>query len=110
MKSLALLGGSNSRYAYRLIASSGEFDLPWSKRVTLQRELGERILLDAKQTGEPVKRVRERVLRSGNPEYSAKILSDALDKMAVTPKIEKELKQLRKEVKRLKEELERVGG
>ena len=93
------------KYAYRLIAASGEFDVPWSKRVTLQRELGERLLTDARISGEPVRKIRERVLRSGDPEYSVKILADALDKMALTPKIEKELRQLRTVVKKLEKEL-----
>lgn len=93
------------KYAYRLIAASGEFDVPWSKRVTLQRELGERLLTDARVSGEPVRKIRERVLRSGDPEYSVKILADALDKMALTPKIEKELRQLRTVVKKLEKEL-----
>ena len=93
------------RYAYRLIASSGEYDLPWSKRVTLQRELGLRILKDAKASDTSKISITKRVLRSEDPTYSAKIVADALDRMAVTPETQKEIKVLRQEVKRLKEEI-----
>ncbi len=93
------------RYAYRLITASGEFDLPWSRRVTLQRELGERLLSDARATGDPVPKVIERVMKSEDPEFSVKMIVKALDNMAVTPKTEKELQRLRKEVKILEEKL-----
>jgi hypothetical protein len=96
------------RYAYRLISASEQFDLPWSKRVTLQKELGERLLADARARGEPLQEIRKRVLKSDNPEYSVKILVDTLDEMAVTPKIGKELAKARQEVKRLERELEQL--
>ncbi len=94
------------RYAYRLIAGSGQYDLEWSRRVTLQRELGERLLQDARARGKPVRQLRDRVLGSEDPEYSAKILSDALDRMAVTPEVEAELTRLRAEVTHLHQELQ----
>lgn len=94
------------RYAYRLIATSGEYNLLWSRRVTLQRELGARLLADARSRDEPVRQIKKKVMKSDNPEYSAKIVADALDKMAVTPGIEKELLRAKQEVRRLREELQ----
>jgi len=94
------------RYAYRLIAASGEFDLPWSRRVSLQRELAGRLLADARATGQPVKNIRERLLKSEDPEYSAKIVADALNKIAGVPEIQKRAWKLQEEVERLTEELQ----
>ena len=92
-------------YAYRLIVLSGEYDVPWSRRGTLRRELGERFLEDAKATGQPRKAVRDRVLGSQDPAYSAKMVSDALKAMAVPPESAKEMEALRGEIVRLRAEL-----
>ena len=93
------------RYAYRLIAASGQFDLPWSKRVTLQMELGERLITDARASGDPPKVIAETVIKSEDPEFTAKMVAKVLDKMAVTPKIEQEIQRLKKEVRSLEERL-----
>jgi hypothetical protein len=93
------------RYAYRIIEGAGEHHVPWSRRVTLVRELGDRMLSDAIAYGQPVRKIREKVLQSENPEYSAKIVSDALQRMAVTTKTEQEIIQLRQELQRLSDEL-----
>ncbi len=50
------------RYAYRIIALSGEWDIPWCRRVSLRRELGTRLLSDAKARGKPVATLVDRVL------------------------------------------------
>jgi hypothetical protein len=95
------------RYAYQLIVHSREYSVPWSRRVTLEAELGARLLADAKATGEPLEEIRKRVIKSEDPEYSAKVVSDALSKMAVTPEAEREVEQLRTEVAKLREELDK---
>jgi hypothetical protein len=92
-------------YAYRLIAMSGEYDMPWSRRGSLRRELGERFLADARASGQPVKQIRKKVLGSENPEFSAKMVSEALREMALPPESRAELNALRVEVSRLKAEL-----
>jgi uncharacterized small protein (DUF1192 family) len=63
------------------------------------------MLSDARAYGQPIRKIREKVLQSENPEYSAKIVSDALQRMAVTTKTEQEIMQLRQEVQRLSDEL-----
>lgn len=93
-------------YAYRIIAASSQYEVPPAKRVTLQRELASRLLEDARARGKSVHELRERIFRSGNPEYSAKIVSDALDRMAVLPEVQKELDELRRQVHSLEAELE----
>lgn len=93
------------RYAYRLIAASEEFDIPWSRRVTLERELGHRLLADARARGQPVRQVRERVMKSAEPDYSARVVAEALDSLAVHPRTRDELDRLKREAERLREEL-----
>lgn len=92
-------------YAYRLIAASGEYEVPWSKRGTLRRELGERFLADAKATGQRKSDVRDQVMRSQDPEYSARLISEALSAMAIAPDEKAELEGLRREVRELRAEL-----
>lgn len=94
------------QYVYRLMAASGQYDLPWSKRVTLRRELGERLLADARIRGKPVRQIKERVLKSEDPQYSAKIVADALENMAVTPETERELAKAKEEIRKLREEID----
>lgn len=94
------------RYAYRLIAASERYDLPWSRRGTLLRELGHILLAEARSRGQSVKTLRERVLRTENPEYSALVVAKALDNMAIPLKDGEERSRLVGEIKRLKEEVE----
>jgi hypothetical protein len=93
------------RYAYRLLAGSTEYSVPWAQRVTLQRELGERLVADARAVGVPTKKLREKLLKSEDPEYSARIVIEALDRMAVTPETQQQVQKLRREVEKLREEL-----
>lgn len=93
------------RYAYRMISQSEEYDIPWSRRVSLKRKLGERLLRDARASDKPIDEIARLVTSSDEPEYSAEVIKDALDGMAVTPQSEKELASLRREVERLREEL-----
>ena len=97
------------RFAYRLIASSGEFDLPWSRRCTLENELRQKIFEDARDRGEPVTVARKKFLKVEDPERSANIVAQALDRMAVTPKMarffQRELEKLKKEKEQLSDQL-----
>lgn len=93
------------RTIYRLIAASGQFEVPWSRRITLQNELMGRILEDARDRGERPKEAREKILRFENPERSARIVVETLDRMAVSPKTEDEL---RKYIDSLKGEIEKL--
>ncbi|MFB3895624.1 MAG: hypothetical protein ACE14V_04900 [bacterium] len=95
------------RNAYKLIAASGEFSLPISRRVTLNRELVSRLVQDAKASGQTVEKMKNRVLKSEDPEYSAKVIADTLDKMAVTTESQKEMYNLRNQVKELQQQLQK---
>ena len=93
------------RYAYRVVSQSDEYNVPWSRRSTLKRELGERRLRDAKASDRPVEAVARLVMGSEDPEYSAQIVRDALDAMAVPTRREKENAALQREIERLRSEL-----
>ncbi|MBK7908708.1 MAG: hypothetical protein IPJ78_19470 [Gemmatimonadetes bacterium] len=93
------------RYAYRIVAQSEQYDVPWSRRTTLKRELGERILRDAKASDRPVEEIARIVTKADDPEYSAQIVRDALDAMAVPTRREKENTALRREIEQLQRAL-----
>jgi len=92
------------RFACRAIAASGQWNLPWSRRVTLQRELRRTILYQARLRGAKPAQLRDRVLTVKDAEFSAQVLANALDKMAITPKTQDEIRALRTELKRIREE------
>ena len=96
------------RYAYRIIALSGHWDVPWARRVTLKKELGARLLSDAKARGKPVATLVERVLHAEDPQFSAQLMVDALTAMALSSTEEREKIALEAEVKRLKTRVEEL--
>ena len=79
------------RYAYRIITASAEHDFPWSKRVTLQRELREVILQDARSMGEPISKLQDRFIKAKDQAYVAHVTANVIDRLALTPKREQEL-------------------
>jgi len=96
------------RFAYRLIAASERYDVPWSRRGTLLKELGNVLFSEARAQRKPVREIRESILRSPDPEHSAWIVARALDAMPGVDKRQAENYQLQAEVKRLAEELEQT--
>jgi hypothetical protein len=94
------------RFACRAIAASGQWNLPWSRRVTLQRTLRSTILQEAKLRGENAAQLTEKVITAEDTEFSARVIADALDKMAITLKTQEEITKLRAELKRTQEEKE----
>lgn len=96
------------RYVSRIIASSECWDVPWSRRGTLARELSRALISQAAARGTHPRILRERVLRSENPVLSVKIISEALDKMAIDSIPKKEVLSLKAEIESLKAELART--
>ena len=92
------------RLACRAIAASGQWNLPWSRRATLHRTLRSTILQEAKSRGENPAQLTEKVLIGEDTEFSAKVIADALDKMAITPKTQEEIGKLKAELKRIQKE------
>ena len=97
------------RYAYRVIAASQQYEVAWSKRVTLHKKLGRTLVDEARSRGEPVKVVREKVLRSEDPRYSAWVVARALDDIAATVKDREESYRFKAEIKHLKEEVDALN-
>ena len=98
------------RFACRAIAASGQWDLPWARRVTLQRKLRQTILHQAQLMGEKPTQLTNRVLTVEDPEFSAQVVAGALDKMAITPKTQDEMRKLRIELTRIQEEKREERG
>lgn len=94
---------SAQRYAYRVIAASTEHEMPWSKRVTLQKELSSVLLQDARQRGESFTTTRDRFSAARDQGYVAKVVSQVIDRMALTPKTKKELIETKARVARLED-------
>lgn len=94
------------RYAFRVMTASQEWDVPWSRRGTLQRELSNTVLRMARSRGEPARQITERLLRTDDPEFSAEIISTTLDNMGIIPRSRDELHALRSMVKTLEKQLQ----
>lgn len=93
-------------HAFRVIQGSTEFDLPWAKRGALQKELKDKIFAEAKAKDLTVAEVKKRIFKGSEPEHFVEMLSDALDRMGVSPKIEEKVIALQDENKQLRKQLE----
>ena len=94
------------RYAYRIIQLSEEYDVPFSRRATMQRELQYVLFREASARGVPVSKLKERVIECKDPEYSTDILASILDRMAVVPNTRKERDMLKREIEKMRSEIE----
>lgn len=94
-----------TRHAVQVIKASGQHHLPWSRRVTLEKELSNSLLSDARARGESLVQAKERMLRGTEPENSAKIIAKALSDMVVTTATEERLADAVQEIDHLREEL-----
>ncbi len=98
------------QYALRLIHASKEFDIHWSRRVSVRRELSEKLYTEAQSRGEKVSDIRQRVIASEDPTYSAKMVVDTMDRMAITPGIESSLTQAERRIKELEETIKQMSS
>jgi len=94
------------RYAYRIITTSLERDLPWAKRVTLQRELTEVLLQDARAMAQPLSKLQDRFSRARDQGYVAKVTAEVIDRLALTPKSRQELIETKLKLSKAEAELE----
>ncbi len=97
---------SAQSYAYRLIAASGQWDIPYSRRATLQRELQQVLYSEARVRGEPISKIRERVMDNENPEYSAQVVVSALDNLGIASIDREEFIRTKAQLAKVKEDLE----
>jgi hypothetical protein len=93
------------RFAFRVITSSGQWNLPFSRRGSLEHTLTNTLYREAHSRGELISSIRERVTGTKDPEYSATIVAEVLDKMAITPKSREELIQAKQEIEKLRKQL-----
>lgn len=90
---------------YRLVARSDQYELPLSRRTTLGRRLREQIVEDARKTGRHLSDVEDDVLTGKDPAHTAAVVSAALDKMAVTSRVEETIVAQQKRIRALESEL-----
>lgn len=98
------------QYALRLIHASKEFDIHWARRVSLRRELSENLYTEAQSRGEKVSDIKQRIIVSEDPIYSAKVVVDTMDRMAITPGIESSLAQSERRIKELEEIIKQMSS
>jgi hypothetical protein len=92
------------RHAFRIIAGSGKYNIPWAKRAALARELGNQILKDAHSRGQNVSEIRAELIHGDDPKASAILIANALAELSIHSDSEQELEELKAE----NEELRRV--
>ena len=92
------------RLACRAIAASGQWEMPWSRRGTLNRKLRQRLLQEAKTRSVNVDELTDRFLRGENKEFSANIIADTLDEMAISPETQQQVRELKAQIKKINEE------
>lgn len=92
-------------YAFRVISSSGQWNVPFARRGSLEHTLNDTLYQEARARGEPISSIRERVIGTKDPDYSANIVGEVLAKMAITPKSREELIQSKQEIEKLREQL-----
>ncbi|MBI2860380.1 MAG: hypothetical protein HYX91_02585 [Chloroflexi bacterium] len=96
------------RHAFRVITSSGQWNVPWSRRGALEQTLNDILLREARSRGMRVSDTRARVIGTKEPEYSATIIAETLNRMAITPKERQELIRAKNELVQLQKELSRI--
>ncbi|WP_146750255.1 hypothetical protein [Pseudomonas sp. RIT411] len=100
------------RALLRLVRSSGTYSLPWAKRGSLMRSVRDRLIQDAHQQGkrklsaDDIARIEHESLMPERAPQTAALLHQALEAIAVDPRLEQENTALRAEIRQLKTELE----
>jgi len=87
--------------ALRALYVSEEYDPAWSSRIRLKREIDDALLKQARERGEPVRKVRERMesMTEEGTQLSAEVLASAIDKL-VGSKSERRIAELREALRR----------
>ncbi len=93
--------------ALRVLEHSGEWNVPYAKRATLEYELDSEIVRLAERRGTPVAKLRHELLTSETEEIKgefAKLVAHAADAL-VESTSEREIRELREKVARLERRL-----
>jgi len=102
------------RTILRIVRSSDEVAMPWAKRGVLMREVRDRLISDARQQGRNfpadanTRGLEREALSDANKPRTVALMKEALDKVVVSTRTERENTQLRKENEVLRAELDRM--
>jgi hypothetical protein len=96
------------RDAYRIIAASDAYDLPWSRRATLARELNQAIVDLAKTRDQSFAEIKRRFFEAKDLKLSTQLIAQALDKMAIESAPKVEISELRTKLEAANRELEKL--
>jgi hypothetical protein len=100
------------RTILRLIRTSAQVSVPWAKRGALMREVRDRLIDDARKQGRNLPNdantsaLERAALDPENKPRTIQILADALDRIAVRTRLEKDNASLRRENEALQKKLE----
>lgn len=96
------------RFAYRIVAASNVYDMPYARRVTMKRDLRTGLLAIAKATGKPLAEIEKRFTKTENAAESAQLIKGVLDKMAIEPRVKKLFEEQRAQIEALQSEILRL--
>ncbi len=96
---------SNGVRALRLLRSTGEVDLPWAERFTLQRELWQGVKREADRRGITPREMDRQFMDGRSPETTAKLIVEAVQQLVVPTKTQEELAQAKRRIVELEAKL-----
>jgi hypothetical protein len=99
-ESLPLDFGNVERIALRIIRDSAQFEVPWAKRANLRKKLDIGLSRISRQQGISEEKARKDFV-AGKESVTIPVLAEALDDLAVDPKITQELEAAKQKIKEL---------
>lgn len=96
---------SHDRKALRIIRATGVYDMPWAERVTLRHMLANAIKVEADRRGLKRNDIQNDIVRDINPERTAAVIVDAVQRMAVQHSVQIELEASKRTIKELEQKL-----
>jgi hypothetical protein len=96
------------RLALRVIRATGNFDIPWARRRTLQTHLEANLHKEARQRGVRLSQVREDFEGGKDTARSAQLILEAVRSIAFTDKTSEELGEAKRTIAELETDVHRL--
>ncbi|MCW5976486.1 MAG: hypothetical protein KIT09_00340 [Bryobacteraceae bacterium] len=93
------------RFALRIIKATGEFDLPWARRCTLEHELDKVISAEAYRRDVSAPTLRKQVATGDRAAAADQLIVTAVRNMALKDKTAAELAEAQQQIRRLEKRL-----
>jgi hypothetical protein len=87
------------RFALRIIRSAGQYELPWARRRTLQRELEKVLHIEAKKRDEKIDRFRKKFVAGDKSARPAEMIATALRNIAISDSVTEKLTDAHRTIK-----------